>query len=181
MDSLVFWVFSEGTVVTDGMKIRSTPCFTRSRMWPWTSLAGKQTVSEVTADRPLSYIFRVLGRDSFTSNPRARKKVDQKGMVSQKDSTRGRPMTVSRRSLARETGYSWKSSFSRSWNRLGIFSFSWFLAWSCSRTASSLGSPRISPRSQRLLVTQELPLEKVMMVRLQWLAQKGQGELACWV
>ena len=27
----------------------------------------------------------------------------------------------------------------------------------------------------------ELPVEKVTMVRLQWLAQKGQGELADWV
>ena len=97
MDSLLFSRFSEGTVVTEGMKIRSTPWFTRSRMWPWTSLAGKQTVSEVTADRPLSYIFRVLLWDSFTEKPRLRKKVVQKGAVSQKDSTRGMPMTVSRR------------------------------------------------------------------------------------
>ena len=53
-----------------------------------------------------------------------------------------------------------------------------FASASCCRTEASFGSPRISPRSHRLLVTQELPLEKRTMVRLQWLAQKGQGALA---
>ena len=57
-------------------------------MWPWTSFAGKHTVSEVTADRPLSYSLRgCWGRIARTVKPRERKKVDQKGMVSQKEST----------------------------------------------------------------------------------------------
>ena len=54
MDWLVFSVFSEGTVVTTGMKMRSTPFSARLRRWPWTSLAGKHTVSEVTAEMPPS-------------------------------------------------------------------------------------------------------------------------------
>ena len=33
-------------------------------MWPWTSLAGKQMVSEATYRRPLSYCFRELGREN---------------------------------------------------------------------------------------------------------------------
>ena len=54
MDWLVFSVFSEGTVVTTGIKMRSTPFSARLRRWPWTSLAGKHTVSEVTAEMPPS-------------------------------------------------------------------------------------------------------------------------------
>ena len=54
MDWLVSTVFSDGTVVIDGIKIRSTPFFARFLRCPCTSLAGKHTVSEVTADSPLS-------------------------------------------------------------------------------------------------------------------------------
>ena len=42
------------TTVMMGMKMRSTPLFVSWRMWPCTSLAGKHTVSLVTACRPLS-------------------------------------------------------------------------------------------------------------------------------
>ena len=66
MELLVDTVFSEGVSVTDGMKMRSTPFPARSLRWPWTSFAGKQTVSEVTADNPLSYIVWVLSPDITT-------------------------------------------------------------------------------------------------------------------
>ena len=54
---------------------------------------------------------------------------------------------------------------------LCVFSLSCFLAW------ASPGFPNTSPLSQRLLVTQELPFEKVTMVLRQWFVQKGQGAL----
>ena len=76
--------------------MRSTFRRARSRRWPWTSLAGKQTVSEVTADRPSSYRGRVLLPDSWTRKPRLRQKAFQKGMVSQKERTRGMPMVTPR-------------------------------------------------------------------------------------
>ena len=50
--SLVFSLFSDWTEVMDGMKIRSTCMFARLRICPWTSFAGKQTVSEATAESP---------------------------------------------------------------------------------------------------------------------------------
>ena len=49
------------------------------------------------------------------------------------------------------------------------------------RTAGSFGSPKTSPRSHRLFVTQDWPLEKRTMVRLQWFVQNGHGMLASWV
>ena len=51
------------------------------------------------------------------------------------------------------------------------------LAW----TALSRGSPRISPRSQRLPVTKLSPVGKRITVRLQWFWQKGQGSFWVWV
>ena len=44
-----YLVFSDCTEVMDGIKIRSTCIFARLRIWPWTSFAGKHTVSEATA------------------------------------------------------------------------------------------------------------------------------------
>lgn len=44
-----------------------------------------------------------------------------------------------------------------------------------------MGSPRISPRSQRLPVTKLSPVGKRMTVRLQWFWQKGQGSFWVWV
>ena len=61
MDSLVDSVFSDPIAAIDGIKIRSTFFFTRSRICPCTSFAGKQTVSEVTALKPSSNILCVLG------------------------------------------------------------------------------------------------------------------------
>ncbi len=87
-------MFSEGMVVMVGMKMRSTPESTRSLMCPCTSLAGKHTVSDVTACKPDSYILRVLAREMTGSNPRDEKNVRQKGMSSQKLRTRGRPMRM---------------------------------------------------------------------------------------
>ena len=78
-------------------------------------------------------------------------------------------------------GYFLNSSSCRRRNRLGVCCFWASFSFTCSCTPAALGSPSTSPRSHRLLVTQELPVEKVTMVRLQWLAQKGQGELADWV
>ena len=83
IDWLVSSVFSVGTVVTDGMKIRSTLCFTRFLIWPCTSFAGKHTVSDVTAESPSSYIFLVLLSEMRTVYPNACQKVFQNGMVSQ--------------------------------------------------------------------------------------------------
>ena len=83
MDWLVFSRFSEGTVVTEGIKIRSTFFSARFRRCPCTSLAGKQTVSDVTAESPLSYIFLVLLSESFTEKPKAFQNVFQKGIFSQ--------------------------------------------------------------------------------------------------
>ena len=94
MDWLVSEAFSEGTEAMEGRKMRSTFCFARLRRCPCTSLAGKHTVSEVTAESPLSYMVRLLGAERRMVKPRLRKKVLQKGMVSQKASTRGSPMTV---------------------------------------------------------------------------------------
>ena len=81
-----------------------------------------------------------------------------------------------------QAGSGWEyflsSSFSLTRNRFGTelafctVSFSFFL------TSESPGSPRISPRSQRLLVIQEFPFEKVRIVRLQWFVQNGQGAFA---
>ena len=96
MDSLVFSVFSERMAVMLGMNILSAPILASARRWPCTSFAGKQMVSEVTAESPLSYIFRVLSGLITTRNPRLFQKVVQKGMVSQKDSTRGIPMVMPR-------------------------------------------------------------------------------------
>ncbi len=45
---------------------------------------------------PSSYIARVERRDIFTVKPSARRSVRQKGMRSQKPSTRGRPITAPR-------------------------------------------------------------------------------------
>ena len=59
MLSLSLLGLSGATVVMVGMKMKSTPAASSWRMWPWTSLAGKHTVSEVTAGRPSSYIRRV--------------------------------------------------------------------------------------------------------------------------
>ena len=87
-------------------------------------------------------------------------------------------MTVPRRPAGAGQGYSWNRSFSRRRNRLGTCARSWFFSRRRTCTAASWGSPKISPRSQRLLVTQERPLEKVMMVRLQGLPQKGHAEAA---
>ena len=106
MDSLVFSIFSGGTVLMDGMKIRSTFCFARSRRCPCTSFPGKHTVSEVTADSPFSYIFLVLGRDSLTRKPNPLKKVVQKGIVSQKNSTRGMPIVTFLAAFGAAAGYS---------------------------------------------------------------------------
>ena len=94
MELLVDTVFSDGVSVTEGIKITSGFLAAKSRRWPWTSLAGKHTVSEVTAARPLSYIFLVLFPDITTPYPRLRKNVDQNGMVSQKESTLGRPTVI---------------------------------------------------------------------------------------
>ena len=83
MLSLVAWGFWGSTVVIVGMKMKSTPAASSLRMWPCTSLAGKHTVSEVTAVRPSSYMRRVEVPLTRTSNPSARQNVFQKGSVSQ--------------------------------------------------------------------------------------------------
>ena len=89
-------VFSDGTVVIDGMKMRSTRARSRSRMWPCTSFAGKQIVSDATAGRPSSNMRRVDACDSLTSKPSERQNVVQNGIVSQNASTRGIPMVMPR-------------------------------------------------------------------------------------
>ena len=51
---------------------------------------------------------------------------------------------------------------------------------SAARTSGLLGAPTISPRGQRLFVTNVEPSGNVMIVRLQWLAQNGHVTFACW-
>ena len=63
-------------------------------------------------------------------------------------------MTVGFSGSTAGKGYSLKSSFSRRSKRLGVISLALAFSLSLARTFSSLGSPRISPRSQRLLVIQ---------------------------
>ena len=78
--SLVEAVPSGWTVVMVGMKMRSTFFLARSRRLAVDQLGGgKQTVSEVTADRPSSYMGRVLLPDSWMRNPRLRQKAFQEG------------------------------------------------------------------------------------------------------
>ena len=78
-------------------------------------------------------------------------------------------------------GQSLKSKVSRSAYRLGTLSMAFFAARTASRTEASLGSPTTSPRGHRFPVIQEDPLENVIRVRLQRLAQKGQMRLVSWV
>ena len=101
-------------------------------------------VSDATYCSPLSYCFRLLGWENFTGYPRARKKVLQKGMLSQNSSTRGSP-TVSRcASRTGVTGYCLNSSCCRSRNRSGTASAFW---------AGAASSAITAPRSHRLPVT----------------------------
>ena len=89
IDSLVFSWFSEGTVLMEGKKMRSTFFAARLRRCPCTSLAGKQTVSEVTAESPLSYILRVLKSDSWTVKTECRKEgLPKRHGIPEKEHTR---------------------------------------------------------------------------------------------
>ena len=163
--------------MTDGMKMRSTPWSAKSRTCPWTSFAGKHTVSEDTAESPRSYMARVLGRDSFTVKPSERNSVVQKGAYSHIERTRGMPMTVFCGAGLGVQGQSRKRNFSRTSNRFGTLSTAAAMRFNWSRMDLSFGSPTTSPRGQRLPVTHESPFAKVMRVRLQWFAQKGQMRL----
>jgi len=150
-----------------GMKMRSTPASTRLRMCPWTSLAGKHTVSDVTCARPRSYIALVLRPETRTLKPSVLKNVDQNGMVSQNSSTRGMPIVTSRPPLTGTVGYDSNSSFSRSTKRLGAAAVrsrpvpgACASQAPCGRSSSAAGTSRTSsshemapPRGQRLPVT----------------------------
>ena len=105
--------------------------------------------------------------DICTLNPRDFQKVVQNGIVSQKDKTLGIPMVTDCSGKISSAGYSLNNNSSRVRNRFGIWWTACSFSRSFSRTSVSRGSPRISPRSQRLFVTQDFPLEKVTIVRLQ--------------
>ena len=134
-------------------------------------------MSEDTAESPRSYIARVLERDSFTVKPSERNSVVQKGAYSHIERTRGMPMTVFCGAGLGVQGQSRKRSFSRTSNRFGTLSTAAAMRFTWSRMDLSFGSPTTSPRGQRLPVTHESPFAKVMRVRLQWFAQKGQMRL----
>ena len=120
---------------------------------------------------------RVLGRDSFTVKPSERNSVVQKGAYSHIERTRGMPMTVFCGAGLGVQGQSRKRNFSRTSNRFGTLSTAAAMRFNWSRMDLSFGSPTTSPRGQRLPVTHESPFAKVMRVRLQWFAQKGQMRL----
>ena len=179
MDMLVDAVFSLGTVVMMGMKMRSTPARASSWMWPCTSFAGKQIVSDATWGSPSSNMARVDGRERRMANPSERSSAFQNGMVSQNARTRGMPMVMPRSGAICSMGQSWKRIFWRVSKRFSPAFDCSLAALSAERVAGSFGSPTISPRGQRLPVTKVVPSAKAMTVRLQRLAQNGQATLAC--
>ena len=112
--------------------------------------------------------------ESFTVKPSACSSVFQKGMLSQKNSTRGMPKVIPWEGITGVQGQSLNSNCSRSLYRFGTFSMVRFASRICSRTFVSESSPTISPLVQRLPVIHEVPLENVMRVRLQRFEQNGQ-------
>ena len=101
-------------------------------------------VSDATYCSPLSYCFRLLGRENFTGYPRALKNVLQKGMLSQNSSTRGRPMVSLCSPRTGDTGYVLNSSSCRSRNRSGT---------SPAFLTGAASSVTTAPRSHRFPVT----------------------------
>ena len=178
MDMLVDAVFSLGTVVMMGMKTRSTPARASSWMWPCTSFAGKQMVSDATWGSPSSNMARVDGRERRMANPSERSSAFQNGMVSQNARTRGMPMVTPRSGATCSMGQSWKRSFWRASKRFSPAFACSSAVLSAERVAGSFGSPTIWPRGQRFPVTKAAPSANVITVRLQWLAQNGQVTFA---
>ena len=112
--------------------------------------------------------------ESFTVKPSACSSVFQKGMLSQKNSTRGMPKVIPWEGATGVQGQSLKSNCSRSLYRFGTLFRVRFASRTCSRTFASESSPTTSPLVQRLPVIHEVPLENVMRVRLQRFEQNVQ-------
>ena len=93
MELLVDTVFSEGVSVTDGMKMRSTPFPARSLRWPVDQLCRE--ADRIGGNRGKSrFVEHMAAQGGHTDGKAERtENVDQNGMFSQKERTRGIPIT----------------------------------------------------------------------------------------
>ena len=110
-------------------------------------------VSELTAERPRSYILCELMAESTTVKPSDSRSAVQKGAESQMASTRGMPMRMPLSGRICLWSRLANSNRVRSSNRLGTFEMAAAACLARSRTAWSWGSPMTSPREQRFPVT----------------------------
>mgnify|MGYP006987702451 CR=1 FL=1 len=122
-------------------------------MCPWTSLAGKQTVSELTAGSPRSYIACELMDDRTTVKPSDPSSAVPEGRGVPDGRARGMPILMPLSGRTRSYSGVRNSRRVRSSNRLGTLATASAARLARARTSGSPGSPSTSPREQRLPVT----------------------------